>query len=611
MATQKPWAILLCKFQNDLPEPPINGPVVPFRTICENFFTNPNAGFNAVKFFSDMSHGSIDISGSKVFGWYTLNVNITSYNAAGDPILDKTQDQIIAMAKQAASDAGVPISDSFTGAVVIMNIATGWAQGGPSSGIKPYGCMAADWRRVDARNLDGSKGVPGIRGGNGTEIFGQEMGHGFGLHHSRSDGILIGPVDKSPDYTDKYDIMSTSAWTYAAPDNDYGARGPGMNAWNMRGRGWLDETRVWHCPNVAFNQAIQLRPLHRIDLPGNLAVELPPINDTGGFPKYLVEFRNKEAWDSGIPKACILIHHFEVDGGGPLGGFMDSHSYIARGTNGNYELVEGDVFSPGAGMGPFPKLTVIKIDEVNLTADIELNYLPQLPNLIEIVIGVNKDKRLEAFVLAKDGSVYHKWQGIPNGSFNQWEGLAGHDIRQIAVAANQDGRLEIFALGGDNAVYHIWQTAPNGTWGQWAGLAGHDIQQITVAQNQDGRLEVFALGGDKAVYHIWQAVPNGGFGQWAGLAGHDIQQITVAQNQDGRLEVFALGADKAVYHIWQAVPNGNFGQWAGLAGHDIQQITVAQNQDGRLEVFALGGDGAAYHRWQVAPNGDWDQWFGL
>jgi len=354
MGTKAPWAILLCKFKSAPPGTVMINPNLDFKAVCEKFFTNPNAGFNAVRFFADMSHQKLDLSSSKVFGWYEVNASISNYNAQGDPVIDNnqtTQDDIVRMAKQAAKDAGVDIS-SFTGVVVIMNIATGWAQGGWYSGLPPNGNMAADWRRVDARNPDGTKGAAGTGGGNGVEVFGQELGHGFGLHHSRKNG-------DPNDYQDQWDIMSTLN-AHSAPDNDYGARGPGLNAWNMRSRSWLDETRVWHAPAGGFVHRIQLRPLHRTDLPGMLAAELPPLNTTGGFPQFLVEFRKNENWDSGIPRPCVLIHRFEVDGGGPLGGFMNAHSYIMPGTNGNYDLVDGDVFAPGTGSGPLPKLTIIK-----------------------------------------------------------------------------------------------------------------------------------------------------------------------------------------------------------------------------------------------------------
>ncbi len=79
-----PWAIILCKVQDNQSEPQT---VPDFRTVCERFFTTPGAGFNAVQFFSDMSHGSLDLSGSLVLGWYTLDVNVNDVVAPTDPPL--------------------------------------------------------------------------------------------------------------------------------------------------------------------------------------------------------------------------------------------------------------------------------------------------------------------------------------------------------------------------------------------------------------------------------------------------------------------------------------------------------------------------------------------
>lgn len=171
MVTQTPWAILLCKFKNDQSDPPVPD----FRTICDRFFTNPSAGYNAVRFFSEMSHGNLDLSGSQVLGWFTINAN----QADSLP-----QGTLMNLAKQAAVNAGVDLN-RFFGSILIMNLMTGWAQGSPDHDV------CADWRRIDGRNPDGTLGTRvDTGGGNGTEVFGQEMGHGYGLNHSRRDGGL-------------------------------------------------------------------------------------------------------------------------------------------------------------------------------------------------------------------------------------------------------------------------------------------------------------------------------------------------------------------------------------------------------------------------------------
>ena len=69
---------------------------------------------------------------------------------------------------------------------------------------------------------------------------------------------------------------------------------------------------------------MQLRPLHRRDLPGFLAIRIAD---------YLIEFRNREGWDGAIGSPVVLIHHF-----------FDNHSYLNSANNGQQGLVVGSVF---------------------------------------------------------------------------------------------------------------------------------------------------------------------------------------------------------------------------------------------------------------------------
>jgi hypothetical protein len=71
---QTPWAVLLCKFKDDPPNDPTDPPT-PIE-VFRKFFTTEGAGtFNSVRFFSDMSHGSVDLSGSQVFEGLTIDAS--------------------------------------------------------------------------------------------------------------------------------------------------------------------------------------------------------------------------------------------------------------------------------------------------------------------------------------------------------------------------------------------------------------------------------------------------------------------------------------------------------------------------------------------------------
>ena len=73
MPTPSPWAILLCKFQDNDTEPYD-------RQRYLELFTSAGIGkFGMVDYFADISHGLIDISGSQVFGWFTLDKNRNEY----------------------------------------------------------------------------------------------------------------------------------------------------------------------------------------------------------------------------------------------------------------------------------------------------------------------------------------------------------------------------------------------------------------------------------------------------------------------------------------------------------------------------------------------------
>jgi len=181
------------------------------------------------------------------------------------------------------------------------------------------------------------------------------MGHVYGLMHSRIDG-------STADYQDPWDIMS-AANVYSASDQEFTLIGPGLNAWNMRSRGWLDESRICKLSGN-FDQTIKLRPLVRHDLSGFLAAEIP-----GG---YLIEFRVQEGWDGGIARPAVLIHRF--DGG---------NSYLMRANSGSSDLVAGDSFGSDEPVAPpnvyflfstFERVDVISIDAGKNEATLRLRY---------------------------------------------------------------------------------------------------------------------------------------------------------------------------------------------------------------------------------------------
>jgi hypothetical protein len=169
---QTPWAVILCKFK-DATEEPFS------KQYYKDLFTVDDAGspWNMVRYFNDYSHGALDLTGTQVFGWYQLDKTVDQYNAL-DGVARR---ELIKWARQAALDGGVGagVLNSFYSTVVCTN---GWKDIGAWTGDSPTGVVA-----------QGTTPIPAV--------LGEEMGHVYGLNHSRIDG-------SQADYTDPWDGMS-------------------------------------------------------------------------------------------------------------------------------------------------------------------------------------------------------------------------------------------------------------------------------------------------------------------------------------------------------------------------------------------------------------------
>jgi hypothetical protein len=312
-----PWAILLCQFKD-------NQTAAPF-TMPEylNLFTAVGVeSSNMVDYFRDVSHQTLDLSRTKVFGPFVLDMNRSDYKGSGAN--QQGRADLISAARQKAAIGGVSLS-SFFSVVVVMNVPTDLFGGGDGAVCDP----------------------PSLQ----PSLLGQEMGHAYGLSHSRADGSL-------QDYQDPWDVMSTAAaYMTNDPNPRFGSMGPTLNAANMAGRGWLDESRVWQSSAPDFDTVIQLRPLVRYDLSGFLAARVD---------QYLIEFRVNKGWDAGIPQPVVLVHRFE-----------DNRSYLMSGLGGQQGLTTGGKFQIGDALtlGRFyTEIDVLSMDPANDIATLHLSH---------------------------------------------------------------------------------------------------------------------------------------------------------------------------------------------------------------------------------------------
>lgn len=336
-----PWAIIKCKFSDDVSD-------LPPDQLYERLFTEDGVGsMGMVDFFRDMSHGQIDVSGSRVFGWFTLPIVAEEYRRHVVENMVWARRWLMEACRTAASNAGVNLGQ-FRNVVATMNRGR-HASGG--DGVDLWGSLGGREAFCDRYSLSPS-------------LLGQEMGHGYGLDHSRRDGSV-------EEYGDPWDTMSTQlAWMAVHPE--YGYVGPGLNAVNMMIAGWFDESRLWRCDDQGFSGLIRLRPLHRPDLPGFLAAVLPNPERPGW--RMILEFRIRRRWDAGIPESVILCHR-EVRG----------RSYLT----GPKKMTQGDVFEYGGrGRSTHLRIKVRRIDENLETCDLDIGYShPNLADNLKSIVG--------------------------------------------------------------------------------------------------------------------------------------------------------------------------------------------------------------------------------
>jgi hypothetical protein len=199
-----------------------------------------------------------------------------------------------------------------------------------------------------------------------------------------------------------------------------------------------------------------------------------------------------------------------------------------------------------------------------------LGMPPNMQNIPGPVVEKNADGRIEVFEAGSDDALWHIWQTTAGGGwYKSWfssgkpSASAGMYMGP-SVIQNADGRLEVFTVGTDGALWHIWQNVPNGTWNQWTSLGTPSNVQLntgpTVGKNKDGRLEVMVADNNGVLWHTIQVAPGKDWNDWASLGTLPSTNLSfspvVSENSDGRLEIF-VASSYELWHAWQVTP----GSW--------------------------------------------------
>lgn len=345
-----PWLTILCKFVDhpETPEPP---------SFFEELMTTSGAArHNMADYFRAMSYGRAELTGSKVVGWIPMpyrNSDTTRYEWNG------TVAQAFAARDQAVSDCiesaakyrseEYPKGIRFTGyyGLALMFNAGPGPNNDTSGGVRQL--------MLNGQEKQYAVAEIGFNSWRNQGVVAQEMLHGYGLPHSRSDDPSTDADGNALPYTeygDRYDVMSCASCDtefdysrpYDAPLRDV-RLGPSLNMGFRDRLGWVPSSRIVTASLCDLYQAPLTVQLAGADNPpGEHGALLAKVSVSDG-DYYTVEFRNDNPYDrihSALVRRVLPDGHTYVVNGqlGPEY-FMDSQIQVqvTRNASDNYQSI--------------------------------------------------------------------------------------------------------------------------------------------------------------------------------------------------------------------------------------------------------------------------------
>ncbi len=267
---QRPYAILLCKFP-DVPDEPL--PISGYQDMSGNAFGG------ADDFYREVSDGRINLTGTRIYGWYTLpqprsfyvvndraNLN-TLFNDCtrqANPDVDYREVVGVAMHFNAFLDCcswGGSRTATLDG--VTKTFATMWN---------------ASWAR------------------SGTSWH--EMGHSVGLPHSG------GPYGRT--YDSVWDVMSAST-SGRYLNSSFGFGGAHFIAYHKDLLGLIPAGRRVTVTNGEWQGVLEPHA-RNANGSGTVLVTLPVVDPARHGQAYTLELRGKTGYDIRLPRAALIIH---------------------------------------------------------------------------------------------------------------------------------------------------------------------------------------------------------------------------------------------------------------------------------------------------------------
>jgi hypothetical protein len=216
------WLVLLCK-ASDAPQEP--HPV----SYYEELFSKQQVDF-LYTYFDVVSNHTLDVSGSQVFGWFTMSVNTATIapdvrNNAMPVTRGQTANDCKAAALGGLGAKGLSVDPSnYSGVITVINVPTDPGEAGGKSVVVSY-------------HPEGEIG-----------FLAHEMLHVLGLRHSNTAAVDVGSHHRwknggDEEYNDCWDMMSFRTCVFGFQTNR-GLQGPELQG-SISGEARLDASEPY------------------------------------------------------------------------------------------------------------------------------------------------------------------------------------------------------------------------------------------------------------------------------------------------------------------------------------------------------------------------------
>ncbi len=298
VSEKRPWSVILCRFKGEAADAAVETPIEQFY---REAFAPGSGGF--VEYWRDVSLGSVDVTGSQVFGW--VEVDIPRSAAGGGPPAGPGRAGLVDAAIRAAQAAGFDPLAGFHSQIAVYT--ENWSNDDPA---RPAGTPT--WQNDDPLKpwwgtwIDGSadgRGKVTLTPPHDGNITAHEMGHGFGMGHDVGPGLTT-----ASDYSDPCCIMSQNG-PFVQPrwQRNFG---PSLCVPHLIQKNWMYPRRLYRDPGTWQNDpngiTLPLAPLSRPIARANLGIVLP-ISINGASWEYHLQYGIPSDWDQGVPGAPYLF----------------------------------------------------------------------------------------------------------------------------------------------------------------------------------------------------------------------------------------------------------------------------------------------------------------